>query len=86
MQLPCSVLGNHHFACLSIFRKKDVTYNDQVDSIARKIEVANLVALKTTRQWFVNVISPSQWSYFWLNDALSTWVATLVLDKVNTLI
>jgi len=86
MQLASSPLENHRFAFLSIFRKKDVAYNDQMDSIVRKIEIANLVALKTTRQWFVNVINPSQWSYFWLNDALSRWIATLVLDKVNTLV
>jgi len=69
-----------------IFRETDLLYNEQLDPVMRKIEIARLTAPKIAYQWFGNVLSPSWWSHFWLYDGLATLFGEEAIDKVSTFI
>jgi len=42
-----------------IFREADLIYDEQLDPVMRKMEVARLIASKIAYQWFSNVFSLS---------------------------
>jgi len=67
-----------------IFREADLFYNEQLDPVMRKMEVARLVAPKIAYQWFGNVLSPTWWSHFWLYDGLATLYGEEAIVKVFT--
>lgn len=48
----------------------------------RKIETARLIASEMMQQWFDNLVSPSWWSYLWLNDGIAMLFGMEVLNKV----
>ncbi|KYN19672.1 Glutamyl aminopeptidase [Trachymyrmex cornetzi] len=55
-----------------IFHTEDnLIYDEKLDSVMPKMEVARLIAHKIAYQWFSNSLS-SAWSNFWLLDALAT--------------
>jgi len=62
-----------------IFREADLIYDEQLDPIMRKIEVARLIAPKIAYQWFSNVFSLS---HFWLHDGLAILFAEEAIVKV----
>lgn len=64
-----------------IFREDSIICNEQ-ESIARKMEVARLMAYKMTYQLFGSVVSPSSWSDLWLNEGLSVLFGMDTLNKV----
>jgi len=68
-----------------IFREIDLFYDEQLDPVMRKIEIARLIAPKIAYQWFENVLSPSWWSHFWLYDGLATLFGEEAVVKVSTL-
>ncbi|KYN19638.1 Aminopeptidase N [Trachymyrmex cornetzi] len=49
----------------------NLLYDEKLHSVMRKMEVARLIAPKIAYQWFSNSLS-SDWSNFWLLDALAT--------------
>ncbi|KAL6429148.1 hypothetical protein ACFW04_008124 [Cataglyphis niger] len=67
---------------LIFYRETDIMYNKKIDTLARKIKVASLVARKMAHQWFGNLVSPSWWSYLWLNDGIATLLGIDAIDKV----
>jgi len=66
-----------------IFRVADLIYDEQLDPVMRKIEVARLIASKIAYQWFSNLFSLS---YFWLYDGLAILYAEEAIVKVSTII
>ncbi|KAL6429149.1 hypothetical protein ACFW04_008124 [Cataglyphis niger] len=67
---------------LIFYRETDIMYNKKIDTLARKIKVASLVARKMAHQWFGNLVSPSWWSYLWLNDGIATLLGIDAIDKI----
>ncbi|KYN16369.1 Glutamyl aminopeptidase, partial [Trachymyrmex cornetzi] len=50
----------------------NLIYDEVLDPVMRKMEVARLIAPKIAYQWFSNLLSSAWWSNFWLHDALAT--------------
>lgn len=67
-----------------VFRDQDITYNEKLDPIARKMEVAYSIGRKISRQWLSTIVSPLWWSYLWLNEGIATFIYGMdVVNKVN---
>jgi len=66
-----------------IFREADLIYDEQLDPVMRKVEVARLIAPKIAYQWFSNVFNLS---YFWLHDGLATLFGEKAIAKVHLFI
>jgi len=72
-----------HNRFIIIFRETDLIYDEQLDPVMRKMEVARLIAPKIAYQWFSNVFSLS---HFWLHDGLATLFGEEAIAKVSTFI
>jgi len=68
------------------FREADLIYDEQIDAVMRKIQIARLIAPKIAYQWFSNILSTSWWSYFWLHDGLAILFGEEAIVKVFTFI
>jgi len=66
-----------------IFREADLIYDEQLDPVMGKMEVARLTAPKIAYQWFSNVFSLS---HFWLHDGLAILFGEEAIAKVSTFI
>ncbi|XP_011250719.2 aminopeptidase N [Camponotus floridanus] len=66
---------------LVLYRETDVIYDEELDSLAHKIEVACLIARQVAYQWFGITVSPSWWSYHWLNQGIATLLGINALQK-----
>ncbi|XP_071559240.1 aminopeptidase N-like [Temnothorax nylanderi] len=58
---------------LVFYRDEDIIYNKELDPIACKLKVESLIGRKISRQWLSTVVSPSSWSYMWLNEGIATF-------------
>lgn len=65
-----------------IFREADLIYDEELNSVMRKIEIARSIAPKIAYQWLGIAVSPSWWSDFWLHDGLATLFGEEVVVKV----
>ncbi|KAL6261015.1 hypothetical protein P5V15_008541 [Pogonomyrmex californicus] len=67
------------------YREEDTIYNEEVDPIARKIEISRLIGRKMVGQLFTK-ISSSWWSYMWLNEEfiIINFIRTSNLDDFWT--
>ncbi|XP_077272183.1 aminopeptidase N-like isoform X2 [Temnothorax americanus] len=59
---------------LVLYREEDIICNEELDPAAQQIKVASLIGRKISRQWFSTVVSPSSWSYMWLNEGIATFL------------
>jgi len=64
------------------FRETSVIYDENLDCVARKFEVARTVARKIVHQHFGNLVSPSWWSYMWFNEGIAMFLAMDIVNKV----
>ncbi|GAB1867936.1 Aminopeptidase N [Camponotus japonicus] len=64
-----------------LYRETAIIYDEKIDSLAHKIEVACLIARQIAYQWFDNTVSPSWWSHYWLNQGIATLLGIDILDK-----
>jgi len=64
-----------------VFRESAVMYNEELDSVAHKIDVARLIARKLAHQWIH--VTPSWWSYAWINEGISTLFGMEAINKVS---
>ncbi|XP_070162791.1 aminopeptidase N-like [Polyergus mexicanus] len=60
----------------------DIIYEEGKDPVMRKIEAARLIACEMMQQLFSNLVSPSWWSYFWLNDGIAILFGIEVLYEI----
>ncbi|XP_072753456.1 aminopeptidase Ey-like isoform X1 [Anoplolepis gracilipes] len=58
---------------LVLNREIDIIYDENLHSVAHKIEVELLIARETIHQWFYNLINPFYSSYLWLINGLTTF-------------
>jgi len=65
-----------------IFREIDLIYDEKVDPIMRKIEIARLIAPKIAYQWLGNAVSSPWWSHFWLHEGLAVLFGEEIVVKV----
>lgn len=72
----------HVRTLITIFREADLIYDEELDPIMRKIEIARSIAPKIAYQWFGIAVSPSWWSDFWLHDGLATLFGEEAVVKV----
>ncbi|XP_018356903.1 PREDICTED: glutamyl aminopeptidase-like [Trachymyrmex septentrionalis] len=52
--------------------KTNLIYNETLDTVMRKIEIAHLIAPKIAYQWFSNLLNSAWYHYWWLHDAFAT--------------
>ncbi|XP_077272191.1 glutamyl aminopeptidase-like [Temnothorax americanus] len=57
------------------YREEDIICNEELDyyPAAQRIKVVSLIKRKISRQWLSTVVSPSSWSYMWLNEGIATF-------------
>jgi len=63
-------------------REEAIIYDPELDSIARKMNAARLVARAVAHQLLNNVTNLSWSSHPWLNEGLPTFLGTYAIDKV----
>lgn len=68
-----------------VFREAAITYNEKLESVGRKVDVARLIAQKIAYQWYSNLVSPVWWSDAWLYEGLTTLLATDAINEVGFL-
>ncbi|XP_071569965.1 putative aminopeptidase-2 [Temnothorax nylanderi] len=66
---------------LVLYREATVTYNESLDSIATKFEVARIVAHKMAHQYFSNLIGQTRWNYLWLNEGIATFLSMKIVKE-----
>nr|XP_012232602.1 PREDICTED: aminopeptidase N-like [Linepithema humile]XP_012232603.1 PREDICTED: aminopeptidase N-like [Linepithema humile]XP_012232604.1 PREDICTED: aminopeptidase N-like [Linepithema humile] len=69
--------GNIETWGLILHREEDITYNEALDSIARKIEVANLLARQVISLWY-DYLS-------WPIEGFTTYFAAHILKKISSI-
>ncbi|XP_029675869.1 aminopeptidase M1-B-like [Formica exsecta] len=75
---------NMNFGLVAI-RETSIIYNENLHSIAHKIEAAWSITRGIVYQWFGNLINPSWWSKLWLNDDLIALLGMDVMNAVNAI-
>lgn len=68
-----------------IFREPTVQYDEMLDPVSQKMKAMCLIAYEVTHQWFDNLISPSWWSGYWLNEGIATLLGMDIINKVVSL-
>ncbi|XP_011630366.1 aminopeptidase M1-like isoform X2 [Pogonomyrmex barbatus] len=64
-----------------LYREEDIIYNEEINSIARKIELSRIIGRKVVGQLFDTAISPSWWSYMWLNEGIATLFGVYIINQ-----
>jgi len=67
------------------FRETAVIYDEKLDVISRKFQVAHMVARKIVHQYIGNLVGQSSWSYLWLNEGIATFLAMQIVKQVVSL-
>ncbi|XP_029160756.1 glutamyl aminopeptidase-like [Nylanderia fulva] len=65
-----------------IYRISNVIYVKELDPVSIKIRSACLIAHEVARQWINNLVSPSSWSDFWLNDGIARLLGMDMINKI----
>ncbi|XP_025073447.1 aminopeptidase N-like [Pogonomyrmex barbatus] len=64
-----------------LYREEDIIYNEEIDPIARKIELSRIIGRKVVGQVFGTAVSPSWWSYMWLNEGIATLFGVYIINQ-----
>ncbi|XP_077264153.1 glutamyl aminopeptidase-like isoform X2 [Temnothorax americanus] len=67
---------------LIFHREEDLIYDERLDTVMRKIEIAHSLAPKIAYQWLGNAITPSSWTDFWLHNGLAVLFGEEAIAKV----
>jgi len=59
-----------------------VIYDENLDFVAWKFEVARTVARKIVHQYLGNLVGPSWWSYLWFNEGIAMFLAMNIINEV----
>jgi len=57
-------------------------YNEN-SSIDALYKIANNIIHQSSHQWLGNVVSPSWWTYIWMNGGLAEYFKYYITDKVE---
>ncbi|XP_077269183.1 aminopeptidase N-like isoform X2 [Temnothorax americanus] len=63
------------------YRETAIIYEEKLDSIAWKFEVARTEARKMVHQFFGNSIGQTWWSYLWLNEGIASFLAMEIIKE-----
>ncbi|KAL6258046.1 hypothetical protein P5V15_009964 [Pogonomyrmex californicus] len=66
-----------------LYREEDIIYNEEIDPIARKIESSRIIGRKVVGQVFGTAVSPSWWSYMWLNEGIATLFGVYIINQIQ---
>jgi len=66
-----------------IFRETDISYNEELDTTARKMIIAPLIARRIVQKYIGNLLSPSYWLQQWLNEGFIMFFQAYIADKVD---
>ncbi|KYN27968.1 Aminopeptidase N [Trachymyrmex cornetzi] len=64
-----------------LYRETDVLYDEKLDFIAWKLEVAFMIARKIAHEYVGNLIAQPSWFHFWLNEGIATFMAMKTVDQ-----
>ncbi|XP_071646519.1 aminopeptidase N-like [Temnothorax longispinosus] len=70
---------------LILYRETAIIYDEKLDSIAWKFEVARTVTRKMVHQFFGNLVGESWWSYLWLNEGIASFLAMEIVKKQSVI-
>lgn len=77
------VKTGHNRIITNVFRETAIIYDDEVDSVAHKIQIAHLIAREMVHQWLNIRMNPaSWWSYHWLYEGLATLFGIDIINEV----
>ncbi|EFN71351.1 Glutamyl aminopeptidase [Camponotus floridanus] len=66
---------------LILYRDATIFYNDELDPDMHKLDVTRTIGYELVHKWFDNLISPSWWSDYWLNEGIAILLGTDVINK-----
>ncbi|XP_025269946.1 aminopeptidase N-like [Camponotus floridanus] len=64
------------------YREADITYNEELDSVAYKTIIMRLIARKIIQKYIKNLFSPTYlWPHTWLNEGFNIFYQAYIIDK-----
>ncbi|KYN50646.1 Glutamyl aminopeptidase, partial [Trachymyrmex septentrionalis] len=60
----------------------NVLYDEKLDFIAWKFEMAFMIARKIAHQYIGNLIAQPSWFYLWLNEGIAAFLAMKTVNQV----
>jgi len=63
------------------FRENLLLHYPDITSAAGEERICEVIAHELAHQWFGNLVTPSDWTYLWLNESFATFFAYGILDK-----
>ncbi|KAG5311631.1 AMPN Aminopeptidase, partial [Acromyrmex insinuator] len=67
---------------LITYKEATILYNEEGSSINELYRIANNIIHQSSHQWFGNVVSPSWWTYIWMNEGLAEYFKYYTTDKI----
>jgi tricorn protease interacting factor F2/3 len=65
------------------FRENLILHYPEVTSKSGEMSICNVIAHEIAHQWFGNLVTPSDWTYLWLNESFATYFAYGVVDHYH---
>jgi len=65
-----------------MYRESAIIYDKASDPFMCKINVMRIITRAIIYHWVTNLVSPSQWSHAWINQAISSLIAADIITKV----
>ncbi|KIH62700.1 peptidase family M1, partial [Ancylostoma duodenale] len=62
--------------------EEDLLLDPSTNTAEQRVKIARAVTRALTRQWFGNLVAPSDWHALWLNEAFAKYMEYYLLDKI----
>ncbi|XP_029160653.1 glutamyl aminopeptidase-like [Nylanderia fulva] len=72
----------HNSMGLILYRASNVLYDKKFDPVSKKIKTACFIAHEVARQWINNLITPSWFFHFWLNEGIARLLGMDIIHKI----
>ncbi|VDM70963.1 unnamed protein product, partial [Strongylus vulgaris] len=67
---------------LTFMPEEDLLVNPTTGTVEQKVKVARALINQLSRQWFGNLVTPSDWHALWLNEAFANYMEYFLLGKL----